>query len=117
MVNLAYAAGLLALGLAPEVPILGAAVSDGLVHGLASGAQALILFWLLSTVVSPTVAVISSGIGAFLFGVLVEVLQILQPTRYFQASDLVADAIGSFLFFLAISLWLVYKRKKPGSAA
>jgi len=111
VVNLAYATGFLALGLAPEVPFVGAGVSDSLLHGLASGAQTLILFWLLSTVVSPTIAVISSGIGAFLFGALVEILQIFQPTRYFQPSDLAADAIGSVLMCMAIGLWLAYKRK------
>ena len=111
MVNLAYAAGLLALGLAPWIPIVGAAVSDVLVHALASGVQALTLFWLLRTLVSPAMAVISSGIGAFLFGTVVEVLQIFQPTRTFQPSDLAADAIGSILACMAIGLWLAYKRK------
>ena len=111
MVNLAYAVGFLALGLAPEVPFVGAAASDFLLHGLATGAQVLLLFWLLSTVVSPTIAVISGGIGAFLFAAIIEVLQILQPTRYFQPSDLAADAIGSVLVCLAIGLWLAYKRK------
>ena len=117
MFNLAYAAALLALGLAPEIPIVGAAVPDGLVHGMASGAQTLILFWLLSTAVSPTIAVISSGLGAFLFGAIVEVLQIFQPTRYFQPSDLSANAIGSVLVCMAIGLWLVYTRKnlRPAS--
>jgi VanZ family protein len=111
VVNLAYAAGLLALGLTPEVPIVGAAVPDFLVHCLATGAQTLILFWLLSTAVSPTSAVISSGLGAFLFGAFVEVLQKFQPTRYFQPSDLAASAIGSVLVCMAIGLWLAYNRK------
>jgi len=116
MFNLAYAAGLLALGLAPEVPIVGAAVPDVLVHGIASGAQVLMLFWLLSTVFSPTIAVIFSGLGAFLFGAIVEVLQIFQPARYFQPSDLAADAIGSVLVCIAIGLWLAYKPKNLSAA-
>jgi VanZ family protein len=111
IVNLAYAAGFLALGLAPEVPFVSATVSDVLVHALASGAQALLLFWLLRTMVSPTIAVIFSGIGAFLFAAIVEVLQIFQPTRYFQPSDLAADAIGSILMCIAIGLWLAFNRK------
>jgi hypothetical protein len=111
MFNLAYAASLLALGLAPEVPIVGAAVPDVLVHGMASGAQVLILFWLLSSVVSPMIAVVFSGLGAFLFGAIIEVLQIFQPARYFQPSDLAATAIGSVLGCIAIGLWLAYKPK------
>jgi len=111
MFNLAYAAGLLALGLTPEIPIVGAALPDVLIHGMASGAQVLILFWLLRTVVSPTIAVIFSGLGAFLFGAIVEVLQIFQPARYFQSSDLAATAIGSVLVCMAIGLWLAYKPK------
>jgi len=116
MVNLAYAACLLALGLAPEVPVVGAVMPDALIHGMASGAQALILFWLLSTAISPTSAVILSGLGAFLFGAIVEVFQIFQPARYFQPSDLAANAIGSVLVCMAIGLWLAYKRRnmRPG---
>jgi len=116
MVNLAYAAALLTLGLVPVVPGQGLVGSDVLVHGLASGAQALMLFWLLTTMISPTTAVISSGLGAFLFGSMVEVLQIFQPTRYFQLGDLVATAVGSILVCAAIGLWLAYKREKPGRA-
>ena len=116
MVNLAYAAALLALGLAPEVPGQGVGVSDVLVHSMASGAQALMLFWLLTTMISPTIAVISSGLGAILFGGMVEVLQIFQPARYFQPGDLAANAVGSILVCAAIGLSLAYKREKPGQA-
>ena len=42
---------------------------------------------------------------------LVEVLQIFQPARYFQSSDLAATAIGSVLVCMAIGLWLAYKPK------
>ena len=116
MFNLAYAAALLALGLAPESPGLGPVVPDTLVHAIASGAQALVLFWLLTTMISPTIAVISSGLGAFLFGGIVEGLQIYQPARYFQPGDLAANAVGSILVCAAIGLSLTYKRDQPGKA-
>lgn len=116
MVNLAYAAALLVLGLVPVVPGQGLVGSDVLVHGLASGAQALMLFWLLTTMISPMMAVISSGLGAFLFGSMVEVLQIFQPARYFQLGDLVASAVGSILVCAAIGLLLAYKREIAGRA-
>ena len=116
IVNLAYAAALLTLGLVPVVPGQGLVGSDVLVHGLASGTQALMLFWLLTTMISPTMAVISSGLGAFLFGSMVEVLQIFQPARYFQPSDLAATAVGSILVCAAIGLSLAYKRERPGRA-
>ena len=116
MVNLAYAAALLILGLIPVVPGQGAGVPDVLVHAIVSGGQALLLFWLLTTMISPTMAVISSGLGAFLFGSMVEVLQIFQPARYFQLGDLAATAVGSILVCAAISLWLAYKRERPRRA-
>jgi len=114
MVNLVYAATLLGLGLAPQIPGVGTAVSDGLVHAIASGAQALILFWLLTVAVSPMPAVIFSGLGASLFGGIIEVLQLLQPSRYFQVSDLEANAVGSILVCIAISLTLVFNRHHRG---
>ena len=112
--NLAYASALLALGLAPTIPGLGTVASDGLVHATATGAQVLLLFWLLTTAISPLVAVISSGLAAFLFGGFVEVLQLFQPARYVQLSDLAANAVGSILVCITIGLVLASRKYVPG---
>jgi len=112
VLNLAYAAILLVLGLIPRVPGLGTAVPDALAHATAAGTQALMLFWLLVTASSPPVAVISSGFAAFVFGGVIEVLQLLQPARYFQAADLAANAVGATLVCIMIALVLARRKNR-----
>ena len=81
---------------------------------MASGVQALMLFWLLITAIPLTMAVITSGLGAILFGSFVEILQVLQPTRYFQPSDLVATVVGSVFVCVAIGLSAAFRPETPG---
>lgn len=67
---------------------------EGLLHALAYGGQALLLLWLLWGSLGPSAATACAGSGALGFGILTELLQLLQPARSAELPDIVADAIG-----------------------
>ncbi len=95
LVNLGYAIILAAVSLAatpPRLPVLSR--TDWLAHGLAYGIQFLLLHELFKRRVGPRTAVAAAMGVACLFGAIVETLQLLQPTRFFETSDLAANAVG-----------------------
>jgi VanZ family protein len=76
-----------------DVPLLGQ--TDWLAHGLAYGIQTLLLFVLARGMMAiRRHAVILAATGATVFGTIVEFLQLLQPSRYFEAMDLLANSVG-----------------------
>jgi len=94
--NLVYAMVLMFFAYIPHIPEpLGVRVPDVVSHGVAYGLQALLLLLLLSRLTSPVLAAFGACLGTALFGGLTEVVQLLQPTRATQLSDLGADCVGA----------------------
>lgn len=103
--NLVYAASLLFLGVASDVPHVGVNLPDFVAHGIAYAAHAALMFVLLLPLIGRVKAAILAFAGAVIYGGLVEALQFLQPARTVEARDLLANAVGAgiaalFLFFV-----------------
>lgn len=112
--NIAYGTALLVLAYIPRVPSLdGVEVPDEVAHAVAYGIQALLLLMLLARLTSRTLAGLAAWLGATLFGGLTELLQILQPARASQLSDLAADGVGALLA-VALGLLLVSRSSRGG---
>lgn len=94
-VNLTYAAAISALALTPSPPPIGG--SDWLLHGLTFGVQTLLLYALVRQRWTRFQSLASAAAGALLYGGVIEVLQLLVPGRYFELSDLIANAGGVLL--------------------
>jgi len=111
--NLLYAAFLLLLGVAPDVPDIAAEIPDFAAHGIAYAAHAALMFALFLPSVGRGNAAILAFAGAVVYGGLVEGLQFLQPARTVEIRDLVANTVGAGV--VAMVLYLVTGRE--GSAA
>jgi len=103
--NLVYAASLLFLGVAPDVPDFGVDFPDFAAHGIAYAAHTALMFALLLPLAGRGNAAMLAFAGAFLYGGLVEALQFLQPARTVEIRDLLANAVGAgmaamFLYFV-----------------
>ncbi len=103
-VNLIYAVLLLLIGVSPEVPEVAAYVSDHAAHALASAVHAALIFAFLRQSAAASTAAILAATGATLYGGFIEMLQLTQTTRTFEAADLAANAIGACSIALVISL-------------
>jgi len=93
-VNLVYAVVLLLGGVAPNPPAISRTVSDSALHGAAYLIQTLLLFWLARAVLSTMPALASAALCAVAYSTVVELCQLLQPTRSFESRDLAANVAG-----------------------
>lgn len=102
--NLTYAAILLLIGVSSEVPEVARGISDLTAHALASAIHAALIFVLIRELTGAWTAAILAAIGATVYGGLIEMLQLMQPTRTFETADLAANAIGacSMAFFISL---------------
>jgi VanZ family protein len=110
--NIVYAAILVRAALMARpyrVPVLGQ--MDWIAHGLAYGIQTVLLFLLTRRTSAQRPALVAAATGALIFGTAVEHLQLLQPTRYFQFTDLIANAVG---VMLAVSVIVICTRGTTG---
>ena len=114
LVNVTYAAAFTAGGMAPHVPGLGTVVPDTAAHAVGAGVQVLVLFWLTSELMALPMALTVAGGGAFLFGAMIEVLQLLQPARQSQLSDVAANGAGAFAATLVVAVLLTIKGLRAG---
>ena len=95
MINLGYAAVLMMVSLTsspPPVPIF--SQRDWLAHGLAYGVQVLLLHEFFRRIAGPGSAIVAAATIGLVFGTAVEALQLLQPARFYETSDLVANGVG-----------------------
>ena len=104
IINILYAILLVAGGLVSIPTGSGPGVPDVVLHGLAYGLQAALLFWLFSSKLRTGRAIIAGVVCATLFGAMVESLQLFQPARAVQMRDLLANAIGACIVGTVIAL-------------
>jgi VanZ family protein len=95
--NVLWAACLVVLGLMPDVPREAAAVPDDTAHALAYGIQSGLVYLLALPTAGRKLAAVFAAVGAASYGALVEILQMLQPSRSPEVADLVANAAGAGL--------------------
>jgi VanZ family protein len=95
VLNLVYAMVLLVLGLLPSVGNVAPGIPDQVAHSIAYGVQAV----LLTLLFMPAGGIWRGAFAAFsmalVYGGLVEGLQILQPQRTVELSDLMANSLGA----------------------
>ncbi|MCG6949978.1 MAG: VanZ family protein [Acidobacteria bacterium] len=95
VLNLIYAIVLLVLGILPSVGDVAPRIPDNVAHSIAYGVQAV----LLTVLFMPAGGIWRGAFVAFavalVYGGLVEGLQILQPQRTVELSDLMANSIGA----------------------
>lgn len=93
--------GLLTLGLMaallPQPPTISLTLNDKLLH---AGSFFLFMVWFGGLVLSPRLPVVAGGLT--LYGLAIEMLQTLTPSRQGEAWDLVADMVGVGLGWLLI---------------
>jgi VanZ family protein len=112
--NVTYAALLVALAVLPRVPGV-ADMPDRITHACAYGVQALLVFSLLAQTWPIGWALVTSWLGATIFGGFTEGLQMLQPSRSTELMDLIADASGAFAMCALIGVChAVYGKKGWG---
>jgi VanZ family protein len=93
VLNVVYAVLLVVSAVSPRAP--GAtAIPDEVTHAFAYGLQAVLLIRLLSETQPFPRALVIGCLGALGLGVFTECLQLLQPTRSAESTDILADAIG-----------------------
>ena len=96
----------------PYVPVLSR--TDWLAHGLAYLGQSLLLF-LLSRELFPRWSAIAAAAGtAMLFGVVMEVIQLVMPGRFFELDDVLANTVGIIVGVLILVGIGPLVRAKPG---
>ena len=84
-------------------------------HALAYGVQCCLLFALINLYLPMYRALVAAGGGAVCFGVFTEWLQMLQPSRVAEISDIAANTVGVAVAGVAIAL-LWHGRRKRGVA-
>jgi VanZ family protein len=114
--NLVYAGALIALALIPHTPaaLRGITVSDVVAHAIAYGLQAGMLLLLLRSLLATIPAYLLSWLGASLFGLLTELLQMPLKARSAELADLAADAIGAALVLVVLRGVELVLRKSRG---
>lgn len=112
--NGVYAALLVVLGLLPYLPQFGKEIPDYVPHGAAYALQAALLFSLAEARFGAAVGAVAAAVGATAFGGLVELLQLFQPARTFEAGDLLANALGAGAASAAAYLWTRWGGKGKG---
>jgi VanZ family protein len=101
-VNLTYAVILLLFGLVSEVPEAAEKIPDRAAHAVASAVHAALIFVFLRELTSVGPAAIVAASAATLYGGLIEMLQLTQPSRNFEPADLAANALGACLMACVI---------------
>jgi len=104
LVNLLYAALLVAGGLVPDLPANTGQIPDVILHGTAYGLQTLLLFCLLYPVMKSPRAILVAAVCATIFGAIVETSQLMQPNRSVEFKDVIANATGACLSALAVAI-------------
>ena len=118
VVNVAYAALLVAASIVPPSTVQIQSISDTASHGLAYGLQGVLLFALLvGRLAAPGPAAVAAVAGATLFGAFTESIQSVLATRSAEWHDLLADALGAGAgVALGLVMHAVANRRSRGSA-
>ena len=96
--NLGYAILLVIMALIPSTSLVTElSVPDWFAHGVAYGIQAALIFWALLPSIGRHRALLMGVVGASVFGMVTEGLQLLQPGRSVEFNDLVANTVGAIL--------------------
>jgi len=112
--NVMYAALLVALAVSPRIP--GEYdMRDSIVHAIAYGLQAVLIFTLLSKSWPTASALAASWLGATAFGCVTETLQMLRPTRSADLMDIVADGFGALVACASIAAIRAVRGERGGS--
>lgn len=104
LVNIVYAvalAGVSMMSEPPYVPVLSR--TDWLAHGLAYFVQSLLLFLLFREMLPRWSAIAAAAGTAMLFGVVMEVVQLLMPARFFELDDVLANTVGIIVGVLILA--------------
>lgn len=88
----AYSAALIGLSVIPHPPSL---LPDFVAHAAASGIQAVLLYWVAASLLSPLGSIAAAWLGATAFEGFNEVLQHLLPPRTAELKDLVSGMVGA----------------------
>jgi len=101
----AYSVFLIVAALAPPSTLGGlTSLPDWVAHALAYGVQAGLLFWAMAPTLGRGRALVIGVVGAVGFGVVTEVLQLLQPGRAVELKDLLANTVGAVSVCAAIAI-------------
>ena len=96
--NVGYAILLVIMALIPTTSrVTELSVPDWFAHAVAYGIQAALIFWALLPSISRHRALLMGVVGASVFGMVTEGLQLLQPVRSVEFKDLVANTAGALL--------------------
>jgi len=96
--NLGYAVLLVIMALTPSTfRVTELSVPDWFAHGVAYGIQAALIFWALLPSIGRHRALLMGVVGASVFGMVTEGLQLLQPGRSVEFNDFVANSVGAML--------------------
>ncbi len=101
LVCCAYSVTLVVLGVMPRPP---AVVPDTYAHAAATGIQAVLLYWLGASLLSPVGAMATAWLGATAFAGLMEALQYLMPPRTAELGDLVSGMVGASSMLVGVLL-------------
>jgi VanZ family protein len=104
VVNGLYAVSLMVLALVPQPTGVGLPVSDIAVHGTLFGCQALLMYAVLARLWAPRKAVFGAWLGAATYGLVIELLQLLQPARVVELKDVLANCFGAAAACIGIVL-------------
>lgn len=96
--NAGYAVLLVIMALIPSSSQLSQlSVPDWIAHATAYGIQAALIFWASSPSIGRRRALAMGFVGASVFGVVTEGLQLLHPGRSVELMDLVANTLGGMV--------------------
>lgn len=113
-INLVYAALIGGLALIPDPPSVG--VTDWEAHALAFGAQTMMLYSLLGRRWAPGRSLAAAAAGALSYGLLIELLQLLVSSRYFELTDLLANLVGVTLASAGLAAMRLLRQRAGGRA-
>jgi VanZ family protein len=112
--NLVYAALIGGLALIPDPPSTG--VTDWQAHALAFGGQTILLYSLLGRHWASGRSLATAAAGALSYGLLIEVLQLLVSSRYFELTDLLANLVGVTLASVVLAVMRLLRQRLRGRA-
>ncbi len=96
--NVGYAILLLIMALIPSTSrVMELSVPDWFAHATAYGIQSALIFWASLPSIGRRRALVIGVIGASVFGMVTEGLQLLQPGRSVEFKDLVSNTLGALL--------------------
>lgn len=115
IVNLVYAGAISALTLTPTPPAI--PVTDWLLHTVAFAVQAALLHWLLRARMAAMRSLVVAAACAMGYGLMIELLQLFVPGRFFQLSDLLANGIGIAISAATLLVVEVNLRSRPEASS